>query len=244
LAKLRQQARRAAPDGAAYLLQSDSRMRADLTLAKRYARTTEQMAAALFESERARYMDSLMSMIEHSPGKPFHEYVAALLKERLSDTGFSSRPSRSGSVCFEKSLTQSAAALVCLEEIDRLGTTGGFGEVRLSFYVRPGGDVSEAYVRTCGKGLTGLPLRLAGLAPGLIAYSDGGYLLPSSVVETAHGDIVTLTVWEEASTAKHQALALSQLALVLGCFLAFFAAVESALALACADLHAEERRRG
>lgn len=236
LAKLREQAR-------LYLLQSDARMRADLTLAKRYARTTEQMASPIFKSERARYLEPLMAMIQSSPGKPFRDYVAVVLKERFSGTEFSSRPSRRGSACFEKSLTQSATALVCLEEIDRLGAAGWFGEVQLSFYVRPGGSVLRAYEKTCGKGLPGLPLRLVGLAPGLMTYSSGGYLLPASSFTVAGHDVVVLPSWEEGSAPEHQARALSQLALVLDCFLTFFAAVEPALALACADLHAEERRR-
>jgi hypothetical protein len=243
LAKLREQARRASHEGLFYLLQSDSRMRSDLALARRYASATEQMASPIFESERARYMESLKSMIEVNSGRSTQEYVAVVLKERFSGTEFSPRPSRSGSACFEKSLTQSATALVCLEDIDRLGAAGWFGEVQLSFYVRPGGSVSRAYVNTCGKGLPGLPLRLVGLAPGLMTYSSGGYLLPASSFTVAGHDVVVLTSWEEGSAPEHQARALSQLALVLDCFLTFFAAVEPALALACADLHVEERRR-
>lgn len=243
LAKLREQARRTSHEGLFYLLQSDARMRADLTLAERYARTTEQVASPIFESERARYLKPLMTMIQSSSGKPFRDYVAVVLKERFSGTGYSSWPSRRGSACFEKSLTQSATALVCLEDIDRLGAAGWFGEVQLSFYVRPGGSVSQAYEKTCGKGLPGLPLRLVGLAPGLMTYSSGGYLLPASSFTVAGHDVVVLTSWEEGSAPEHQARALSQLALVLDCFLTFFAAVEPALALACADLHAEERRR-
>lgn len=244
LAILREQARRASHDEVFYLLQSDRRMRADLALSAKYASATQQMVPPIFEAERARYLEPLMSMIELSPGEPFHEHVAAVLKERFSATEFSSRPSQRGSACFEKSLTQSATALVCLEEIDRLGATGWFGEVHLSFYVRPGGRVSQAYVKTCGKGFPGLPLRVVGLAPGLMTYSSGGYLLPSGSFTVAGHDVVVLTTWEEEmSTPQSQARALSQLALVLDCFLTFFSAVEPALALACTDLDAEERRR-
>jgi hypothetical protein len=148
------------------------------------------------------------------------------------------RAANNSAVCFEKSLATSASILACLEDVDSLGAVGWRGDVRLSFYVRPGGGLEGLYAKTCCKDFAGLPLRVGALVPGADAYKSAGYLLPSSSHTAAAGDVITLAAYECAPTSpRDQAVVVAQAILAVDCFLTILARIESALLAAITDLH-------
>lgn len=238
LERLRRTAKAATDFREGYVLESDAVMRADLARSgKRYAQAINERAAGQFAAERDRYVASVHSIVDSGTGESIADLAPVLLQTRFGEAGFSMQSSRPGSACFKKVLGNSALVFACLDDIPRLGSIGWRGQVRLSFFVRAGGGLEESYQATCCLGAAGLPLRIAGLAPGLEAYTNGAYLLPSNIQATEASEVITLTVYEAApNSAQGLALVLGQLGMAVDCNLTFFRAVENSLAAACAEL--------
>ena len=212
-------------------------MRADLARSARsYVQTVNERAAGQFAAERDRYVASVHSIVDSRTAESIADLALVLLQTHFGAAGFSMESSRPGSACFKKVLGNAARVFACLDDIPRLGSVGWRGEVRLSFFVRADGGLEESYQRTCCLGAAGLPLRIAGLAPGLEAYANGAYLLPSNIQTTEASEVITLTVYEAVpNSAQGLAQVLGQLGMVVDCYLTFFRAVEKSLVAACAE---------
>jgi hypothetical protein len=217
-----------------YLLTSDALMYADHAVARRYARVTAERASTQLAVERGRYVLSALSMIDAEPGLSLGDLAGLVLRQQFGASGFSQQAASSGSACFKKQLDASAAVLVCLDDLPRLGNVGWFGDVNLSFFVRVDDRLKDAYLPSCCRSTPGLPLRIRRLAPGLEAYTKGTYLLPSQT--SAADDTIVLRVYEAIPTSSQDiALVLGHLAMAVECHLTFFRAVEDGLAAACTE---------
>lgn len=238
LAERRQRARIASPTGAIHILPSEAHMCVDMALSRRYAAATKQAASAALEAERSQLLEAIRTEIARQPTASVFDHVRANVEQSFSTAGFASRPALKSHACFEKAITSSATVIACLEDIDDLGASGWYGDIGLSFYIRPGPALAEHYVKTCCKRHLALPLRLGGLVPGLDAYKSGIYfLVPTSLHCCSAGDVVTLVVYEATASSQEEiARVVAHVGLAVSCFLALFALVEPALTAAVIDL--------
>jgi hypothetical protein len=217
------------------LLESDARLRADLSLAVTHARAMKQRVSAQLTVERSRYTATARTMAE-SARSSISDIVRAVLEKRFAAAGFTPFPARVGSACFRKDLGSLAKAYVGMDRLDRVGDAGWNGNVPLSFYLRVDGALARGSQNTCCKGVGALPLRIDGLVPGIGSYRDGTYLLPSSIQTVGDRDVVTLTVYEAPpSTTEDLAIVLGQIEMAVDCYLTTFQAVEGALVSASAE---------
>jgi hypothetical protein len=235
------QQRRATPssarvDGTNYLLESDARMRADLSIAKQYAQNVLQRFTTELSIERRRYIEEALRLTKSSSGSSVSQLALIYLQGLFGEAGFASAVCRADSACFTKTLGPSAEVLVCLDNFSQVGQAGWRGELPITSYVWGPSALEAGYQRTCSKHIRGLPLRVHGLVPGAEAYANGGYFLPTSIDATAASEVITLVAREAPpESPEDSALVLAQVALAVDCYLTLLRTAEQSLAAACTE---------
>jgi hypothetical protein len=242
LAAHRQLGRFASSQRTNRVLASDAYMLADRGLAVRYAAATRQLAIVALEAERRRFITN--NRIEAVRSSSLSDLVRSTVAKRFDAVGFASRLATTANACFQKSITQSAQVVACIDDIDKVAADGWRGEVCLSFYICPSPLLEEHYVETCCKGQLALPLRLGGLVPGIHAYKTGACFLASSLDSVSGGDIVTLTAYSNSFASEEERLhAVAHVGLAVSCFLTLFALVEPVLRAAVLEFENENLAR-